>query len=131
MGGSKGGCQIIKFHGDLDHPSEIVLTESDYEKRLSLSTALDYRLRSDLLGRVLLFIGYSFRDPNVSYLFRLFTDHFTDKPGTLAGDRAYIITPDPSDFEMQLFQARKIRVIPVRGAHISEDIASILHEMQG
>src|SRR5207302_1683263 len=78
MGGPRRACEIIKFHGDLDHPDQIVLTESDFEKRLSLSTALDQRLRADLLGRVILFIGYSFRDPNVSYLFRLFTDHFYD-----------------------------------------------------
>src|SRR5262249_28683281 len=75
MGGVRRDCEIIKFHGDLNHPDQIVLTESDYERRLSLSTAMDYRLRADLLGRVILFIGYSFRDPNVSYLFRLFTDH--------------------------------------------------------
>ena len=67
MGGAEAQCEIIKFHGDLDHPDQIVLTESEYEKRLPLSTALDYRLRADLLGRVVLFIGYSFRDPNVSH----------------------------------------------------------------
>jgi hypothetical protein len=131
MGGPDHGCEIIKFHGDLDHPDQIVLTESDFEKRLSLSTALDQRLRADLLGRVILFIGYSFRDPNVSYLFRLFTDHFYDKVGTLAGDRAYILVADPSDFEEELFKARRIHVIGVDGAHISEDIADLLAEMRG
>src|SRR5271157_5543208 len=82
-------CEVIKFHGDLDHPDQIVLTESDYEKRLSLSTALDHRLRADLLGRVVLFLGYSFRDANVSYLFRIFTDEYWEKSGSLPGDRAY------------------------------------------
>jgi hypothetical protein len=131
MGGVGEISEVIKFHGDLDHPSRIVLTESDYEKRLSLSTAMDYRLRSDILGRVLLFIGYSFRDPNVSYLFRLFSDHFLDQTGSLPGTRAYIVLPDPSDFEVRLFDSRKIEIIKIDGNSISEDTGSLLKEMRG
>jgi hypothetical protein len=130
MGGLGRACEIVKFHGDLDHPDQIVLTESEYERRLSLSTALDYRLRADLLGRVVLFVGYSFRDPNVSYLFRLFTEGFRDKPGSLSGDRAYIILPDPSDFENKLFEARHIQVIGVKGSNMSQEIAALLEEMK-
>lgn len=40
MGDGGNGCEIIKFHGDLNHPHEMVLSESDYEKRLSLSRSL-------------------------------------------------------------------------------------------
>ena len=130
MGGASPGCQVMKFHGDLDHPDQIVLTESDYERRLSLSAPMDYRLRADLLGRVLLFLGYSFRDPNVSYLFRLFTDHFREQKGTLKGKRAYIVVPDPSDFEYELFNARNIQVIPVTGGSIDDDIVTLLSEMR-
>lgn len=130
MGGLGTTCEIVKFHGDLDHPDQIVLTESEYEKRLSLSTALDHRLRADLLGRVVLFIGYSFRDPNVSYLFRLFSEGFRDKPGSLSGDRAYIVLPDPSDFEYKLFEARHIQVIGVKGSRMSDEIAGLLTEMR-
>lgn len=130
MGGFHEDCQIIKFHGDLDHPDQIVLTESDYEERLRLSTAMDYRLRSDLLGHVVLFLGYSFRDPNVSYLFRLFVDDFWGKRGSLPGTRAFIVVPDPSDFELELFETRRIEVIPVNGGRFSEEIAQLLLEMR-
>ena len=130
MGGSQADCEIMKFHGDLDHPDQIVLTESDYENRLSMSTSMDYRLRADLLGRVLLFLGYSFRDPNVSYLFRLFTDEFRDKQGGLHGTRAYIAVPDPSDFEIQLFAARHIKVIPISSVRMTEDTVALLKEMR-
>jgi SIR2-like domain len=129
--GIERSCEIVKFHGDLEHPGEIVLTESDFEKRFSLSTPLDHRLRSDLLGRVILFIGYSFRDPNVSYLFRLFTDQHWDQPGSLAGSRAYIAVADPSDFEIELFEARRITVIPIRRKTQTEDIGQLLNEMRG
>jgi SIR2-like domain len=130
MGGPRRECEVIKFHGDLDHPDQIVLTESDYERRLSLSTALDQRLRGDLLGRVILFIGYSFRDPNVSYLFRLFTDDFYDRAGSLPGNRAYIVVRDPSDFEEELFGARRIEVIGVDGGNIAAQTATLLREMR-
>lgn len=131
MGGVRQDCEIVKFHGGLDHPDQIVLTELEYEQRLSLSTSMDYRLRADLLGRVVLFVGYSFRDPNVSYLFRLFTDEFWQKPGARPGNRAFIFVADPSDFEFELFDARHIQVIPVRGVKMSEDIAKVLREMRG
>lgn len=126
MGISGGDCEVVKFHGDLDHPDQIVLTELHYEKRLSLSNALDYRLRSDLLGRVILFLGYSFRDANVSYLFRLFTDHFY-----LSGHRGYILFPDPSDLEYELFEARRIQVIPISGSNQTQAIADFLSELRG
>jgi hypothetical protein len=122
-------CEIVKFHGDLDYPGHMVLSESDYEKRLSLSTFMDYRFCSDILGRVILFIGYSFRDWNVSYLFRLINEQFKQLPGSLTGRRAYITVPDPSDFEVQLFRARNIEVIPVSGKTQTEDIAFLLKEI--
>jgi len=89
---SQDGCaEIVKFHGDFDNPDRMVLTESDYEERLSFTTAMDLRLWSDLLNRTILFIGYSFRNPNVSYLFRQVNDRFKDLPDSRSGRRAYII----------------------------------------
>jgi SIR2-like domain len=64
--------EIIKFHGDFDDPTSIVLTESSFLQRMSLDGPLDIRLRSDSLARPLLFAGYSVSDPNIRYLlFRL------------------------------------------------------------
>jgi len=122
-------CEIIKFHGDLDFEETMVLSESDYEKRLQLRSPMDYRLRADVLNRALIFIGYSFRDWNVAYLFRLVNDEFKDLPDSAYGHRAYIVVPDPSDFEMRLFRARNIEVIPVSSANITADIANILTEI--
>lgn len=132
MGVSGSKRQIIKFHGDLDHPDHIVMTESDYEKRLKLSTPMDFKLRADLLGSVVLFVGYSFRDPNVSYLFRLFSEHRNLYPaGSLPGQRAFIILPNPSKFERQLFQERNIEIIDVEGGdHLSTNVATVLRKIR-
>jgi NAD-dependent SIR2 family protein deacetylase len=125
-----GTCEIVKFHGDLDHPDKMVLSESHYEKRLTLASEMDYRLRSDMLGRVLLFLGYSFRDWNVSYIFRLINDIFHELPSSITGRRAFITVPDPSDFEFQLFRARNIEVIPVDGKDQAASISFLLSDMR-
>jgi hypothetical protein len=124
-------CEIVKFHGDFDYPQYMVLSESDYEQRLTLETAMDYRLRADLLGRVVLFLGYSFRDTNVSYLFRRINVIFKNLPGSPTGRRAYITVADPSDFEIELFRARNIEVIPINGREQTSEIAALLEMMKG
>lgn len=61
--------QIIKFHGDFDDDSSIVIDESGYYERLDFETPLDIKLRSDTLGKSVLFIGYSLNDINMRVLF--------------------------------------------------------------
>ncbi len=64
--------QVIKYHGDLRHEQTLVLTESSYYARLDLESPMDIKFRSDLLGRSVLFVGYSFRDINIRIIwFRL------------------------------------------------------------
>jgi hypothetical protein len=58
-------CEVVKFHGDLDHEDTVVLTEGQFFDRMRLDTAPDQYLRADLLGNVFLFLGYSFNDPNI------------------------------------------------------------------
>lgn len=42
---SEHGCQIVKFHGDLDDPDSLVLTESDHFDRLAFDSPLDIKFR--------------------------------------------------------------------------------------
>lgn len=60
--------QIVKFHGDFTDDKSIVLTESDYFERLRFESPLDIKLRSDVLGKAILFIGYSLTDVNIRLL---------------------------------------------------------------
>lgn len=59
---------VYKMHGDADHPSHAVLTKDDYvlydQKRPLFKTIL----RGDLISKRLLFIGFSFEDPNLDYV---------------------------------------------------------------
>ncbi len=121
--------QVVKFHGDFNRPDAMVLTESDYDRRMMFEDALDLKMRSDVLGNVILFIGYSFNDANVAYLFRRLNDIFGKLPQSFAGKRAYIAYSNPSDFERRLFHARDIEVISIDGNQREADIEKLLAEM--
>lgn len=60
--------QIIKFHGTFSDDASLVLTESSYFERLQFESAMDIKLRADMLGKCLLFIGYSLEDVNIRYM---------------------------------------------------------------
>lgn len=123
--------QVIKFHGDFNSPESMVLSESHYMERMRLESAMDFKLRGDLLGRAVLFIGYSFRDPNVNYIFHVVNRLFSNLPGSYSGRRAYIILPEPSEFERRLFHARNIEVIPVSSKNLAEGVGGVLNSMRG
>jgi hypothetical protein len=59
---------IVKFHGDFEDDNSIILAESDYFERLNFETPLDVKFRSDILGRTILFVGYSLADINMRLL---------------------------------------------------------------
>jgi hypothetical protein len=118
--------EVVKFHGDLNNPDEMVVSESNYERRLSFSTMLDSRLRSDVLGRAVLFLGYSFRDPNVAYLFTTINRDYETLPLSTSGHRGYIALPDPSGFEEELFKKRNIAVVPLDSAAPAQGIVDLL-----
>lgn len=122
--------EIIKFHGDLNHSSEMVISEKDYERRISLSGMLDSRFKSDLLNRVVLFLGYSFRDPNVAYLLRLFNEeHGENLRDFRSAKRAYIVVHHPSEFEHTLFEDRNIGVLPVEDTNLTDGYVKLLREL--
>jgi hypothetical protein len=122
--------EVVKFHGDFNHPDQMVLSESHYMNRMRLESAMDFKLRADILGRAVLFIGYSFRDPNVDYIFHIVNQLFSSLPGSASGRRAYIILPEPAEFERKLFLNRNIEVIPIAATAMPGDVANILRQMR-
>jgi hypothetical protein len=122
--------EVVKFHGDFNSPEQMVFSESQYMDRMRLESPMDFKLRADILGRAVLFIGYSFRDPNVNYIFHIVNRLFSDLPDSASGRRAYIVLPEPSEFERRLFHARNIEVIPINADAIAENTGAILHEMR-
>jgi hypothetical protein len=127
---NRSNIEVVKFHGDFNNPKEMVVTESQYMDRMRLESAMDFKLRGDILGRAVLFIGYSFRDPNVNYIFHLVNRLFANLPESGTGRRAYIVLTEPSDFERRLFRERNIEVIAVGSTDRTGEVANLLKEMR-
>jgi hypothetical protein len=59
---------VYKMHGDIEHPSTAVLTKDDYERYPRERGAFVTALSGDLVSRTFLFLGFSFKDPNLDYI---------------------------------------------------------------
>ncbi|SCY34510.1 SIR2-like domain-containing protein [Microvirga guangxiensis] len=129
MGFGSDAVQVVKFHGDFNSPENMVVSEAHYYDRMRLDGPMDLKLRSDLLGRAVVFIGYSFRDTNIAYLFRTVNAMFSMLPNSFSGKRAYIVFHNPSDFEFSLFNQRNIQIIPTFGNDRSTATSEILEDM--
>jgi hypothetical protein len=60
---------VYKMHGDMSLPDKAVLTKDDYECYDSARHLFSMALQGDLVSKTFLFIGFSFSDPNLSYIF--------------------------------------------------------------
>lgn len=60
---------LYKMHGDVEHPDEAVLIKDDYERYQLKRELFSNRLQGDLTWRQFLFLGFSFTDPNIYYVF--------------------------------------------------------------
>ncbi|MBD8695912.1 SIR2 family protein [Stenotrophomonas sp. CFBP 13718] len=93
---TEGRRQIVKLHGDFDLEDSIVLDETSYFKRLDFDTPLDIKLRADVLGSSVLFIGYSLNDINIRLLFYRLTEMWGGSSLATARPRSYIFTNRPN-----------------------------------
>ena len=64
----KNNKQLIKMHGDFDHDN-FVLKEDDYLNYSSNFKLIENYVRSIIGSKVILFVGYSFNDPDLKQIF--------------------------------------------------------------
>ncbi len=127
-----GGVQIVKFHGSWEQPETIILTEADYYERLEFVTPIDIKLRADSLGKSLLFIGYSFSDFNIRYLwFKLRRMMYEVDPRDIPD--SYILLFEPGHVTSVLLESMGINTIDLsryEGLDRCEKLASFLQAVQ-
>lgn len=117
--------QIVKFHGDTISDESIVLTESSYFKRLDFESPLDIKLRSDMLGKSLLFIGYSLSDINIRLLiYKL--DQLWKNSNESKRPASYIFLPTPNPIQETILQSRGIITIIGEGLDKKESTEKFL-----
>ncbi|MDR2919670.1 MAG: SIR2 family protein [Tannerella sp.] len=65
----KKDCIVYKMHGDVSEPDDAVITKEDYEKYETTRGLFTSALNGELITKTFLFIGFSFTDPNINYIF--------------------------------------------------------------
>jgi len=103
--------QVIKLHGDFESDESIVLTETDYFNRLSFESPLDIRLRSDVLARPVLFIGYSLSDINVRMLLHKLWETWNSSPHRAHQPSSYIFLPRPNEIEEKVLEQWGVKTL--------------------
>jgi len=88
--------EILKIHGCISgsHHNEIIITQEDYEDFLDKKPAISHRLCNDLLKNSFIFIGYSYRDPNIKNI--MITARRLAKRST---QEHYLIITKPKDID--------------------------------
>lgn len=106
------GCvQIIKFHGDFEDRDSMVLGESSYFDRLSFESPLDIKLRADVLGKSVLFIGYSLTDINIRLLFYKLSQLWDADAGAGAQPMSYFFSLRENPVESAILYRRGITML--------------------
>ncbi|MBL7851670.1 MAG: SIR2 family protein [Cyclobacteriaceae bacterium] len=103
---SKGSSLYVKMHGDLDR-KQIVLTESDYHAYKDTFPLIDSFVRETFASKLVLFVGFSFRDPNLIQIIE-------SVKGILGQSlqRPYLFTPEQIDENNRVqFQEKGIELL--------------------
>ena len=120
--------KLLKFHGDLHHPKQLVMTEEDYDGFIERHPLLATFLANLLITRTALFIGYSLDDPDFRQVWQIIGDRL----GKLRR-QPYTILLSPSPHVVRRFERRGVKVISLPGKH--EDypriLADLFNELRG
>jgi hypothetical protein len=121
--------QIVKFHGDFDDDNSIVLTESDYFRRLTFDTPLDIKLRADSLGRSLLFIGYSLSDINIRLLLFKLWNMWRDSGFDKDRPKSYVFLARPDEVQSTILEEWGVQTISSEVDHPGEALTKFLSSL--
>ncbi|EXX84012.1 USG protein [Salmonella enterica subsp. enterica serovar Namur str. 05-2929] len=69
---------LYKMHGDIEDPSNTILTKDEYEKYSFTHAPFITALSGDLVSKTFLFLGFSFSDPNLDYILSRVRVNFQD-----------------------------------------------------
>lgn len=114
------GRTIVKMHGsisDTGWAQPPVITRTDYETYKSTHPRMWALLRATYLSRTMLFLGFSFTDPNVEILLQL-----ARTLGTSVGDRhvTVIRRPSPVDVDACRLHDLRVRDLEASGVRVHE-----------
>lgn len=113
--------KLVKLHGDLHHPSSLILTEADYDSFLNQHPLFATWLANQLISKTGVLIGYSLDDPD----FRAILAQIHARLGSVPPD-LYVLDVDADPVRVNRYQRRGVRVVNIssggRGWSILEDL---------
>ena len=125
-----GATQVVKFHGTFSDDASLVLTESSYFDRLEFESAIDIKLRADMLGKCLLFIGYNLADINIRYmLYRLHKLRHQLRRDISNTPTAYLVTFGSTEIQRTLLARWDVSVVELDPVNKTESMANFLGEI--
>ncbi|HEX5420450.1 MAG TPA: SIR2 family protein [Gammaproteobacteria bacterium] len=120
---------IVKFHGDIEDGASLVVTETDYFRRLSFEEPLDVKLKADMFGRSVLFLGYSLSDINLRLMLYRMRGMWLDSGYERLQPRSYIFMPRPNPVQERISDSWGIAPIVGRSADESEALLAFLENL--
>lgn len=102
---------LLKFHGDLNHPNRLVVTEEDYDAFLAKYPLVATYLSNFLITRTAVLIGYSLDDPDFRQLWQVIGDRLGK-----ARRKAYAIVVGAKPADIARFDRRGVKVVNLPGA---------------
>jgi SIR2-like domain len=128
----EGVTHIIKYHGDFDDDSSLVITETDFLNRLSFDSPLDIKFRADALGRTILFIGYSVSDPNIRLLLHSIWQTWERSGHEGYRPRSFVFMPSSNPLqEAALLEHWGISLLtPEGGASVDDALVAFLSDIK-
>jgi SIR2-like domain len=111
ISGSTAGTLLLKLHGDLHHPSRLIVTEEDYDAFLARYPLIATYLSNQLITKTALFIGYSLDDPDFRQIWNIVSDR-------LGRTRrmAYAVMTSARPSDITRFERRGVKVINLPGS---------------
>lgn len=126
---NKDKTQIVKFHGDFDDDTSIVLDETSYFDRLEFESPLDIKFRSDVLGRSVLFIGYSLSDINIRYLFYRLANIWKKSSRSLSQPKSFIFSIRPNAIQEAVLAQWNIEMIVSQSDNPETGLIELLEQL--
>ncbi|MDD5308618.1 MAG: SIR2 family protein [Deltaproteobacteria bacterium] len=118
---------LLKLHGDVHHPTRLVLTEEDYDTFLSKYPLLATYLANLLITRTAVLIGYSLEDPDFRQVWQVIGERLGK-----ARRLAYSLVVDAKATDVARFARRGVKVINLPGSkkHYSQILADTFNELR-
>jgi hypothetical protein len=105
------GVALLKFHGDLHHPTRLVATEHDYDSFLDRYPLLATFLANLLITRTAVLIGYSLDDPDFRQIWQVLGERLSQSRRI-----AYALMVGAKSTDVTRFARRGVKVIDLPGS---------------